>query len=111
MGFTVESILPLAELKRRYLAWVLEQTGQNKSEAARQMRIDRASLSRMLRRRSRVEPSAERPEPGAPRPADGEPRDAEPWEPSQACHCSEYLSSGIPCPPGTCPNNPHRRSQ
>ncbi len=72
MGFTVDHILPLREIKRRYLAWVLEQTGQNKSEAARQMGIDRASLSRMLRRRgaARIEPDAERPAPGAPREAD-----------------------------------------
>ena len=75
MGFTVETILPMRELKRRYLAWVLEQTGQNKSEAARQMRIDRASLSRMLRRRSAANDTtpAERPEPGAPLDADGGP--------------------------------------
>jgi len=77
--FTVDAILPLRELKRRYLAWVLDQTGQNKSEAARQMGIDRASLSRMLRKRgaARPEPAAERPEPGAPLDADDSPRGAD----------------------------------
>lgn len=85
--FTVDAILPLRELKRRYLAWVLAQTGQNKSEAARQMGIDRASLSRMLRGLfhgvselqdvERGEPDAERPEPGAPLPADGGPHGAD----------------------------------
>lgn len=26
-----------------------------------------------------------------------------------ACYCSEYQSSGLPCPRGKCPNNPHPR--
>lgn len=105
MGFTVDAIVSIRELKRRYLAWVLERTGQNKSEAARQMGIDRASLSRMLRKRGAGsdEPGAALPAPGAGLPAgDGA---------SGACHCTDYQSSGLPCPPGTCPNNPYGRPQ
>ncbi len=70
--FTLDDIVPFRELKRRYLAWVLEQTGQNKSEAARRMNIDRASLHRMLRS---IRPrGSERPAPRAPRIPEGGPR-------------------------------------
>jgi hypothetical protein len=30
---------------------------------------------------------------------------------SDACYCSDYQSSGLPCPPGQCPNNPSRERE
>jgi len=28
-----------------------------------------------------------------------------------ACYCSEFKSSGLPCPPGKCPNNPNNQPE
>jgi two-component system response regulator HydG len=43
-----DSLLPLAEIERRYLRHVLEAVGGNKSEAARVLGIDRKTLARRL---------------------------------------------------------------
>ncbi len=48
---------PLEEIEQEYIQWVLDQTGHNKSEAARILGIDRVSLYRKLKRSAFDEPS------------------------------------------------------
>ncbi|MBL8743150.1 MAG: sigma-54-dependent Fis family transcriptional regulator [Myxococcales bacterium] len=49
---SVDDILPLEEIERRYVLAVLETVGGNKTEAARLLRLDRATLYRWLGRYS-----------------------------------------------------------
>ena len=45
---SIEEILPLREIERRYIRWVLSKTGGNKSAAAEHLKIDRKTLRRKL---------------------------------------------------------------
>jgi DNA-binding NtrC family response regulator len=49
---SIDEILPLEEIERRYVLAVLEAVGGNKTEAARLLRLDRATLYRWLGRYS-----------------------------------------------------------
>jgi DNA-binding NtrC family response regulator len=46
----VKGLVPLAEMEMEYIDWVLSQTGDNKSRAAKVLGIDRASLWRKLKK-------------------------------------------------------------
>ncbi len=45
-----QKIKPLSEIEREYIQWVLKQTGRNKTQAAKLLEIDRATLWRHLKR-------------------------------------------------------------
>lgn len=58
--FTIASVIPLSEVKRAYLRWILSLVRGNKAEAARLLQIDRSSLYRLLRDSSLTKSTARR---------------------------------------------------
>jgi predicted DNA-binding protein (UPF0251 family) len=52
--FVTDRILTFRELKREYIRWILRITGNNKTEAARLLGIDRSSFHRILRQRRKA---------------------------------------------------------